>query len=298
MYHSGEVQVQTLAGAEDTASKISRIIRSDMPPVAEEYLALQSLVVVGTEDANGMMWASAYAGEPGFAYAADSETVQVNAQPPAFDPIYKNLETSGPVGLIATDFVSHRRMRVNGTGHLTSNGLTIHAKEVYSNCGRYIQTRRPSYVYKENPIFAKQDGEVRRTVRDSLTSSQQAWIRAADTFFIATSHPGMGADASHKGGSPGFVQVLNNQQIRFLDYPGNSMFNTLGNILINPHVGLLFFEFAHGHTLQLTGKARVLFGAEKIEREALVTIEKVIEVQNAIPLSFEFVAYARTNPKL
>jgi predicted pyridoxine 5'-phosphate oxidase superfamily flavin-nucleotide-binding protein len=90
-----------------------------------------------------------------------------------------------------------------------------------------------------------------------LSRGQQAMIAAADTFFIASFHPEGGADASHRGGAPGFVRVLDESTLAFGDYPGNNMFNTLGNLTAQPRAGLLFLDFAEGAVLQLTGRARL-----------------------------------------
>ena len=55
-----------------------------------------------------------------------------------------------------------------------------------------------------------------------------------DVLFIATAHATRGADASHRGGNPGFIEVLDGKTVRIPDYAGNSMFNTLGNLVVNP----------------------------------------------------------------
>ncbi len=282
--------MQTRAGVRTMADKVGRSIRQEMPPIAQEFLQQQSLIIVGTMGTNRKMWVSAFAGASGFAKALDPHTIQVNVPQPQADPVYKNLEKDGPIGMIATDFVAHRRMRVNGIGHLTPGGLQIFCAEVYSNCGRYIQTRKPN-------VIGRQLGETRhRATNKSLTGAQQIWIKAADTFFIATSHPETGADVSHKGGCPGFVQVINSTELIFTDYAGNSLFNTLGNISENPFVGLLFLDFSHGHTLQISGQAEVLFAGAS-ERRVHVVVDDVIEVIHAVSLAYEFIEYAPTNPK-
>lgn len=90
-----------------------------------------------------------------------------------------------------------------------------------------------------------------------LTERQQDWITAADTFFIGSAHVQAGTDASHRGGNPGFVQVHDSRTLRWPDYAGNNLFNTLGNLNVEARAGLLFLDFEHGHTLQLTGSATV-----------------------------------------
>ncbi|WP_221469511.1 pyridoxamine 5'-phosphate oxidase family protein [Cohnella nanjingensis] len=68
----------------------------------------------------------------------------------------------------------------------------------------------------------------------------------------------------HRGGSPGFVRGAGDRELVFPDYFGNSMFNTLGNLHVNPRSGLPFIDFEPGGTLQLTGEAEVLWGEEGI----------------------------------
>src|SRR5262249_25058473 len=79
------------------------------------------------------------------------------------------------------------------------------------------------------------------------------------TFFIASTHPQGGADASHRGGEPGFVQVPDAHTLQWPDYVGNNLFQTLGNLSVNPRAGLLFVDFERGRTLQLTGQAELLW---------------------------------------
>ncbi len=289
MFHSGEQSIQSRIGVRDTADKIGRSIRREMPPVAQEFLQDQNLVIIGSKDKTQRMWATAFAGDTGFAMAKNPRTILIRATAPLTDPVYQNAKEETLIGMIATDFMTHRRMRANGTGCMTQDGLEIICAEVYSNCGRYIQTRKPHFC----TVHSKPNNP---SITKSLTHSQETWIENADTFFIATSHPVAGADVSHKGGSPGFVHATSETELQFLDYAGNSLFNSLGNIIVNPYVGLLFLDFTSGHTLQISGKAQVLF-SETNERTVKVAIEEIVETLNAVPLSYDFIAYAPTNPK-
>src|SRR6185503_17409934 len=92
-----------------------------------------------------------------------------------------------------------------------------------------------------------------------LTPEILAFVRRADTFFVASRGPDGGLDVSHRGGAPGFVESMRDGALRIPDYPGNSMFNTFGNLLRDPRAGLLFADFEHGHVLRLTGRARLDF---------------------------------------
>jgi hypothetical protein len=109
-------------------------------------------------------------------------------------------------------------------------------------------------------------------------------------------------DASHRGGNPGFVQVVNERRLVWPDYSGNSMFQTLGNLAVDPHAGLLFMDFAGGGTLQLTGRARLGWdtdGAMELpgaERLVQFEIDEVVELPGASPLRWRFIEHSPFNP--
>jgi hypothetical protein len=136
-----------------------------------------------------------------------------------------------------------------------------------------------------------------------LDEQQRALVETADTFFVASRHPDGGADASHRGGRPGFVAVSEQGAVvSFPDYPGNNMFQTLGNLAVVPAAGLLFIDWTSGRTLQITGQAVVIWDRERVERwpgaERLVDvgIGATIDRAHAVPLSWELVEAHRLNP--
>jgi hypothetical protein len=98
-----------------------------------------------------------------------------------------------------------------------------------------------------------------------LGDAERRIIAGADTFFIASANPAGNLDASHRGGRPGFVQVGENE-LWIPDYPGNGMFNTLGNLSLHPPAGLLFIDFAGSESLQLTGVTALDFAADAPDR--------------------------------
>jgi hypothetical protein len=91
----------------------------------------------------------------------------------------------------------------------------------------------------------------------ALDAEQQAWITGADTFFVATADEQGDTDASHRGGEPGFVEVVAPDRLRWPEYPGNSMFMTLGNLETRPAAGLLLPDWETGAALLLSGTTRV-----------------------------------------
>ena len=96
-----------------------------------------------------------------------------------------------------------------------------------------------------------------RTVRDYVDEDDRAFIEARDMFFLATSDEKGRPQCSYKGGDPGFVRVLDERTIAFPSYDGNGMYLSAGNMLVNPHVGLLFIDFEGRKRLRLSGIASV-----------------------------------------
>jgi predicted pyridoxine 5'-phosphate oxidase superfamily flavin-nucleotide-binding protein len=94
-------------------------------------------------------------------------------------------------------------------------------------------------------------------VGDTIDDSDRAFIHARDMFFLATADADGRPTCSYKGGEPGFVRVLDERTVAFPNYDGNGMYLSMGNALINPHVGMLFIDFEHGHRMRLEGEASI-----------------------------------------
>ena len=93
----------------------------------------------------------------------------------------------------------------------------------------------------------------------SIGPEDRAFIEARDMFFLATADADGRPQCSYKGGAPGFVRVLDAHTIAFPCYDGNGMFLSMGNVLDNPQVGLLFIDFAaeRPSRLRLNGTASI-----------------------------------------
>jgi hypothetical protein len=99
------------------------------------------------------------------------------------------------------------------------------------------------------------------------------------------------------------VQVVSDNQLVFPDYAGNNMFQTFGNLRLNSQAGLLLVDFLTGSTLQLVGKAKVIWDPERVQRVAgakrLVEfdIEEVLETRHAVSWRWRFGEYSLVNPR-
>ena len=283
-YHAGQRAVQHRAGDRTVAERLERGIHPVLPDGAQEFLEGLPLLYVAAADPAGRVWASVLSGPPGFVDAPDDRTVTVAAHPPAGSPLAGALGAGpAPVGLLALEPETRRRIRVNGTGMLDADGVHVRTEQVYGNCPKYIQRRHVTAAEAVRP---------RALERERMTAADRRLVATADTFVIATAGPD-GADASHRGGSPGFVTVRDDAHLRFPDYPGNTMYMTLGNLESNPRAGLLFLDWETGDALQLSGRAAIDWS---YERAVDFTVERVIATTGAVPYRWTLDERSRFNP--
>ena len=99
------------------------------------------------------------------------------------------------------------------------------------------------------------------TFRSQFTDEDRAFVARSRMFFLATADADGYPDCSYKGGMPGFVRVVNGQTLEIPDYDGNGQYRSWGNVLVNPHVGLLFIDFEAPNRLRVNGRAEILHDA-------------------------------------
>ncbi|MFI6153682.1 pyridoxamine 5'-phosphate oxidase family protein [Kitasatospora sp. NPDC051170] len=295
-YHPGERTAQARAGRTERADHAGRSIRATVPPVAARFLGERRTVVIGAADLDGRVWATQLAGPAGFLQAPDERTVTVAARPAQADPLAEALTRPARVGTIALDSAGRRRMRLNGRSRADGRGgLVITAEEVVSNCPKYIQRRTP-LDRPAGPPRAVASGSV-------LTTAQRLAVATSDTFFIASTGPGGTVDASHRGGLPGFLQAVAPDRLRWPEYPGNSMFLTLGNLELDPRAGLLLPDWETGGALLVTGEARTDWSEEArqgtpgAERMVELAVTGVLELADATPLTWTDPEYSPAIPR-
>ena len=94
-------------------------------------------------------------------------------------------------------------------------------------------------------------------VHTAFSDEDCAFIHRSTMVFVATADAAGHPDCSYKGGLPGFVRVLDDCTLALPDYDGNGMYRSWGNILVNPHVGLLFIDFENPKRLRVSATARI-----------------------------------------
>ncbi len=297
-FHAGELAVQERAGTlARSAASGERGIRDHMPDQHREFFAQLPFMLVGSVDPDGQPWASMLVGQPGFAHSPDPTTLRIDSHALPGDPLGANLRAGTRLGMLGLEPTTRRRNRVNGVvTAVDAAGFTLAVTQSFGNCPQYIQAREA--------LLAGDIGLARVEQRDRLTDADRAFIEAADTLFIASNAPldpphtpAAGADVSHRGGRPGFLRIDDGDTLVLPDFSGNSFFQTLGNLHLDPRAGLLLIDFATGDLLQLCCRASVVWdgadlqaftGAQRLVR---LKVERVRRLIDTLPLRWSDPSY-------
>jgi len=264
IFHPGEIAVQLRAGERALAQRRGAMIGDRLVEAARGFLAHQGVAAVAAAGPDGALWASMWCGEPGF-LGGDEQGERVDVVSALdhtlhVDPVRSLIRAGAPLGMLVIDFVSRRRLRVNGVvERMDATGLGIRVRETFGNCIKYIQRRHRSDHLPDGPATPVEYG-------GALDRTRLHFIARTDTLFVASMHAERGLDASHRGGEPGFLHVEDERTFRIPDYPGNAMYQTLGNFAVDPRAGLALIDFERRRVLSLTGKVTVEFDAENLDQ--------------------------------
>ena len=205
------------------------------------------------------------------------------------DPLQGVSDRPWDIGMLAIDPQTSRRIRINGVARTEDGALVVRTEQVLGSCPKYLQQRVPA---ADSPLPA-----VPAVLRSTgLAREQRAWITGADTFFIASRAPEHGADASHRGGAPGFVQVTGPNRLAWPDCFGNSFYMTLGSFQLDPACVLTFLDWESGHAPHLGGRARIDWDGDRAKavqgalRLVEFDVEQVVQVSEFTPLRWKFAA--------
>ncbi len=319
-FHVGEQVMQARAGMRDRLESVGRrVVRGFMPDEHRELFEKLPYLFVGSEDADGFVWASLLTGEPGFIHSPNAETLTMGDVYGGLPAALGSLEVGQKLGILGIEFPTRRRNRANGVVcAVEGDALSVHIEQSFGNCAQYIhprahrvqegwQSEGDATRRSAGAPLAEGLGRPRSSDEQALLSERaRALIEGSDTFFIATtsgrrddseteSAPEQGLDVSHRGGPPGFVRVTKEGAASVLTWPdfrGNYMFCTLGNLELDPRAGLVFVDFETGTTLALTGRALVVDGAPTdaesgAGRQLRFAVTRGVWAHGATPLRWE-----------
>jgi predicted pyridoxine 5'-phosphate oxidase superfamily flavin-nucleotide-binding protein len=266
-FHPGELEAQRLAGVSGNGGAI----RPFMPDQHRLFFEALPFALVATLDDDGAPRAAVLHGAPGFMHTPDDVTLEVAAA--------STLAAGRPAGLLGLDFGTRRRNRANGVVRSNENGkLVIDVLESFGNCPQYITLR---------DVRAAPPRQAHAHRFAGIDAQAGALIARADTFFVASSGGRYGVDISHRGGPRGFARI-EGDTLGIPDFKGNRYFNTLGNMLLDERVALLFIDFDSGDVLELRGRARIHWAADGEGRRHWVFFsEGGTLTHGALPLRWE-----------
>jgi hypothetical protein len=260
-FHSGERAIQTRAGVREEAEKRGqRMLSSELNNQQRQFFPQLPFLLSAHIDTDGQPWAGLITGKPGFIAIEDTRNECTLHWDSAHNPTQVSVQANSPLGLLGIELATRRRNRLNA--HVLSADARqwrLSIDQGYGNCPKYINERPwPAELFARDYTVTEQSG---------LSNSALSLARTTDTFFIATNSgpeeldgrtqsSAWGADVSHRGGDAGFLQ-WEDGRLKFEDYPGNNMFNTLGNIARHPQCGILILDFSSGDIMQLAARAEI-----------------------------------------
>ena len=139
---------------------------------------------------------------------------------------------------------------------------TYSSDVAFSPAVKAIQARKGS-----RPAYARM--EAGGSWEQSITADLKAEIEAQTSVFLATANADGQPYIQHRGGPAGFLRVLDEHTIAFVDFAGNRQYITQGNLEENPKAQLFLIDFVHRRRIKVWGMARVVEGDEALLRRLM-----------------------------
>lgn len=255
-FHEGEVALQAEDGVDTAALETlaPQVMHPQLSDTEIRFVNERTFSVATSIDTQGRPWSSPLFGahrQPLFV-VQDSTSVTVRPQRANGDPLFDNVAATGELGVLYFDPSRRRRAKSLGNARVVADGtIDYRMHREFGICNKYIFKRT------HEPAATQATPSSHTESHQHLDTASVTQLTNADTVFLASAHVINGADATHRGGPPGFVSVADNSTISIPDYSGNGLFNTLGNIRIDNRVGLMSVDFDTGRTMQLTGRGTI-----------------------------------------
>ncbi|KAK5136810.1 hypothetical protein LTR08_002106 [Meristemomyces frigidus] len=259
-----------------------------LSPQLGNQLQVAPLIAIGTLDKNGRPWTTLLGGEPGFARSLGGGIVGIRTVVTGkHDPVVEELVGKSPTGEVVREegrgrmvggltIDLEKRKRVKMYGRMLAGALSSREDEVTGHNETVAEVQLvfkveqslgncPKYLNSKHIVPASSKPEL---LDDQAHLSQRAanLLERADLFFISSSQHDRDMDTNYRGGPPGFVRIVSDEEsgtvICWPEYSGNRLYQTLGNLYVNPVAGLCVPDFENGDMLYITGKTDILIGKE------------------------------------
>ncbi|RYP73616.1 hypothetical protein DL771_003504 [Monosporascus sp. 5C6A] len=290
-WHEGELAVHSLL---KVPPRYQNPTSAGLPPHLGYRVAISPLVAFGALDEHGWPWTTLWGGERGFAHPVAQGILGMQSlvnrrHDPVVCALIGNVATDGELvrpedaedGVklmsgLSIDLETRDRVKLAGRmviGAVTARPdgkgkdgeesgvgeaqLAMLVEESLGNCPKYVNKKDIS-PHVPSPEL----------VSNSLPLPPEATtlLEKADMFFLSSTN-GRTMDTNHRGGPPGFVRVVNNSVaagvvLVYPEYSGNRLYQTLGNLHVNPKVGMVVPDYETSDVLYLTGEIQLLVGQD------------------------------------
>ncbi|KAF1993429.1 hypothetical protein P154DRAFT_527759 [Amniculicola lignicola CBS 123094] len=279
-WNSGEEKMHHLLHVPEFDNPTSTMLT----PQAVYMLQRAPLLAIGTLDSEGRPWTSVWGGQSGFSQPVGGGMVGTRTiVDGVHDPVVQALTGGTEKGEmvrgegkllsgLALDLMNRKRVKIFGLmvagalGEVTVEGasdaetskdlpekqdqlqLVYKVEQSLGNCPKYMN----QYELRPTLTTAKLVEKA-----DRLGEKAKELVKRSDMFFLSSSTD-EDMDTNHRGGPPGFVRVISDTEIVYPEYSGNRLYQTLGNLQINPRVGITFPDYETGDILYVTGEAEIL----------------------------------------
>lgn len=284
---------------EEKMQKLLQVPPQDNPtaamltPQASNMLQRAPLLAIGTLDSDLRPWTALWGGAPGFSEPLGGGFVGTRTLVDGkFDPVVQALvggkekgemlQPEGGEGKmfsgLAIDLVTRKRVKIAGkmaaatlrhvdvetereeAAELPSDipktqsqiQLVTKIEQSLGNCPKYLN----QYLLKPALVTASIHSS-----GPSLSKEARTLIDRADMFFLSTSRATTDMDTNHRGGPPGFIRTISPTCIVYPEYSGNRLYQSLGNLQLNPRIGITVPDYETGDVLYTTGEAEILIGS-------------------------------------
>ncbi|KAJ6095760.1 Riboflavin synthase-like beta-barrel [Penicillium sp. IBT 16267x] len=278
-WHDGEEKVHHLLNLPDVDNPSVPYLSTG----AGDFLQRAPLIALGTIDAEGRPWSTLWGGQAGFAGPITDSIIGLRTLVDSKgDPVVKELldnqnrsinENVVPsegkmVSGLAIDLENRLRVKLFGRmmagslndGNVALAQLVVNIEQSLGNC--------PKYMNKKHIVPAQSDPTILSDT-PQLTQAAIELLSRADMIFVSSAHGKTDMDTNHRGGPPGFVRVESNDPrgavLVYPEYSGNRLYQTLGNLQLNPRAGWVIPDFESGDVLYVTGNTQILIGKEAAE---------------------------------
>lgn len=287
-----------------------------LSPYASSLLVRSPLLAIGTVDSDGWPWTTLWGGEAGFSQPVAKSIIGIKTMVDRIhDPVLQILlgdsadgevvqEKDGGkmVGGLAIDLQSRQRVKLYGksiAGAVSAQEQDVGEVQLVVKIEQSLGMFSPSHVHCKDanrsqgncPKYLNKKHIVPRIPQPKLESTQFPLpasavdlLAKADLFFMSTSNHETDMDTNHRGGPPGFIRILSNDQDGFTlvypEYSGNRLYQSLGNLKTTPRAGLVIPDFDTGDVLYVTGETEILTGKDAKDLIAHTNLAVKIRVKS------------------